>query len=282
MRRILLKIIKSLIIGVVAVILVAVGIDASEHYDNMSESILGRMIFGASDGPCAEGMVFVPTENNGFCIDVYEASPGASCINESVAGQSETSANLNDIDCKPVSKPQAESWRYISQSQAAAACAKAGKRLPSDEELYLASLGTPDPSTDWAITDCQVDSNWDTQPGLTGSGENCVSGMGAFDMIGNVWEWVRGEARDGKLNNKPLPNQGYIKSVDSAGMAIETDNREGDNNYNNDFFWIKTSGIRGLARGGYWDNKADAGVYAMYLVSPPNFAGTGVGFRCAK
>ena len=154
--------------------------------------------------------------------------------------------------------------------------------MPSDEEWYLASLGTPDKEADWQGSDCQVSSNWAAQPGLTGSGENCVSAYGAFDMIGNVWEWVKGEADGGVFKGKSLPLSGYVTAVDSQGVPVATDIEMADPNFNKDYFWLKEKDIRGLARGGYWDNKSDAGVYAMYLVSPPDFAGTGVGFRCAK
>jgi len=276
------KIFKSLIVGFIAVILVTVGIDAADNYDNFSESMIGRIVFGEGEGPCPKGMVFVPTDTQGFCIDMYEASPGDSCPEIQVLNQLHSRDNINWSDCSAVSKAGRIPWRFVSQTQAQTACAKAGKRLPTDEEWYLASLGTPDKSNDWLDSDCHVDSNWSDQPGVTGSGAACVSSYGAYDMIGNVWEWVKGEVRDGVYNDEVLPKSGYITAVDSQGMPLEIDELEANENYNNDYFWLKDKGVRGFARGGYWDNKEGAGVYAMYLVSPPSFAGTGIGFRCAK
>lgn len=55
-----------------------------------------------------------------------------------------------------------------------------------------------------------------------------------------------------------------------------------DPNYNEDYLWTKDSGIRGLIRGGYWNNKADAGVYAMHSAFDPSYVGSGIGFRCVK
>ncbi len=272
------KILKGLIIGVVSVFFVTIGIDASDHLDNMSDSIMGRIFFSA-EGPCSSDMVFVPTDDGGFCIDVYEASPGKDCYQNEVDNQLDTSSNLNKKECQPVSEKDKRPWRFISQTQAQVACAKAGKRLPTSKEWYLASLGIPDLNKSWQSSDCQVDSNWDSQPGLTGSGADCVSAYGAYDMIGNVWEWVNGEARDGMIDGEKLPKSGHVVEVDIEGMTVSTSG-DGDENFNDDYFWIKTKGVRGIARGGYWDNKEKAGIYSMYLVSPTSYAGNGVGFRC--
>ena len=281
-KRFFSKILVSLVIGIVAVILVTVGIDAADNYDNFSQSIIGRVLFGKEAGPCPEGMVFVPTDSGGFCVDQYENSPGKDCSSLNPANQNETRDNLDKKDCLPVSVPGVSPWRFISQSQAIAACAKAGKRLPTGEEWYAASLGTPDPASGWGADDCQVNANWAESPGPAGSGKNCVSSAGAYDMIGNVWEWVKEEVRDGKYGEKNLPANGYINSVDISGLPLASAVDAPDPNFNEDYFWIKDTDVRGMMRGGYWENKSDAGLYAVYLVSPPTFAGTGVGFRCVK
>ncbi len=276
------KIIKSLIIAIIALFLVTIGIDATDHYDNFSESIIGRISGNEVDGPCSDDMLFIATDQGGFCIDKYEASPSKDCPNQDVVSQLDSHDNLNHKECFATSVSGKKPWRFISQTQAMTACAKAGKRLPSNEEWYLASLGTADPEKQWGLDDCNVKNNWNEQPGLTGSGKNCVSAAGAYDMVGNVWEWVKGELVDGVYDGKKLPESGNIVSVDVKGISMETNPDLPDINFNNDYFWIKNSGLRGMARGGYWDNGASAGVYAMYLVSPPSFAGIGVGFRCVK
>lgn len=281
-RRFFSKIFKSLIIGIVAVIFVTVGIDAADNYDNFSESIVGRVLFGKEEGPCPPEMVFVPADKSGFCIDKYENSPGKDCPNQNPANQNETRDNLDKKDCAPVAVSGAMPWRFISQAQAISACAKAGKRLPSGEEWYAASLGTPDPDSAWGPDDCQVNSNWPDQPGFTGSGQNCVSSAGVYDMIGNIWEWVKEEVKDGKYGSADLPLDGYVGSVNLSGLPIATDADAPDPNFNEDYFWIKNTDVRGMMRGGYWENQSDAGLYAVYLVSPPSFAGTGAGFRCVK
>lgn len=266
---------KQIIVIIVAVVITSAGIKASDIVFSDGK------VLGIEDG-CELGMVFISSANGGFCIDKYEASPGKYCENSDPKNQRETRNNFDFKDCIPVSVENKIPWRNISQDQAALACAKAGKRLPTQKEWFLAALGTPDLSSAWGEDDCQVAGNWPSQPGLTGSASNCVSPSGAFDMIGNVWEWVDGVIIDGEFNGSPVPKSGYIEGTDGNGMPATTNPNEPDLNYYSDYIWVKDNGISAIARGGYWDNKSDAGQYSMYMETAPTFAGTGIGFRCAK
>jgi len=246
-----------------------------------SDSLIGDGGGESLDGNCPPEMVRVLSSSGGFCIDRYEASAGEKCLVENPGNQADTQVNLQEKDCVPVSKKGRIPWTNISQSQAAEACAKAGKRLAGNGEWHRAALGTPDAGAGWSAEDCQVNSNWEAQPGASGSGQACVSSAGANDMVGNVWEWVEGTVSDGKFEGADLPNQGYVASADENGIADET-GEKADENYYSDYFWLKRTGKKGIARGGYWSNKEKAGVYAFYLVSQPSFAGDGIGFRCVK
>jgi formylglycine-generating enzyme required for sulfatase activity len=268
--------IKTGAVIIVAVIITSVGIKASDLVFNSNGKTLG-----VSEG-CEAGMVFVSTAEGGFCIDTYEAAPGKNCGYSDPKNQVETRNNLDFNDCLPVSEPGLIPWRNISQDQAALACAKTGKRLPSQHEWFLAALGTPDKDGNWNSDDCQVASNWPSQPGPTGNASKCISPAGAYDMIGNVWEWVAGTVEEGKIDNKEIPPAGYITGTDGNGMPATTDQNNPDPNYYNDYIWSKTQGIRAIARGGFWDNKSDAGQYSLYMETPPSFAGIGIGFRCVK
>lgn len=261
------------IVVVVAVALSTAGIKASD-------SLLSGK--AKNNSLCPDDMVFVPGASGGFCLDKYEAAAGNGCSIKDPANQDDTRADLENSACAPVSQAGLIPWRFISQNQAAVACAKAGKRLPTNEEWLAAALATPDKPGNWTADDCQVSNNWSQQPGYTGSGKNCVSGVGAYDMVGNVWEWVEGTVEDGKYKGNDLPEEGYVKGSNSLAMPTETNQEIGDKNYNNDYFWIKKTGSRGIARGGYWANDAEAGQYSMYVVTPPSSVGTGVGFRCVK
>ena len=267
---------KEIIVVVMAVVLTTLGIKAADNFAGNKQTNENDKNF------CPEGMVLVPFAKGDFCIDKYEASAGKSCSYLEPDSQAETRKNLDDPDCFPVSVSGNFPWRNISQDQARRACAKVGKRLASNQEWLQAALGTPDLSSGWDIIDCQVDNNWDNQPGATGSGENCVSSFGAYDMIGNVWEWVEGTALDGTFDGKKLPETGFVNSTDGQGVPGDTVLNEANKDYNSDYFWLKKKGLRGMVRGGYWNNKSKAGVYSLYAVTPPSSVEPGIGFRCVK
>jgi sulfatase-modifying factor enzyme 1 len=77
---------------------------------------------------------------------------------------------------------------YITWFQAQEACANSAKRLPTSAEWQVAANGTPDIVFDDGTTSC----NTCTQQAVvaTGSRSRCVSARGAFDMVGNLHEWV--------------------------------------------------------------------------------------------
>src|SRR5690606_21045489 len=93
---------------------------------------------------------------------------------------------LNDIYA--ASLPGVTPSSQITWFQAQAACNNAAKRLPSNVEWQVAVTGTPDPGPDNGTTDCNTFSVFAAT--LTGSRSACVSTHGAFDMVGNLFEWV--------------------------------------------------------------------------------------------
>jgi len=273
---------KYLSIMVLSTGLVAVSLNAYDNSDNLSESVIGRILGVEEKGPCSKDMVFVLNSNGGFCIDKYEVSAGDACQYLDPNSEEQTALNINNSNCQGVSLESANPWRYVSQIQAAEICAKAGKRLPSNAEWMRAALGTPDKNNTWTNEDCQLDSNWESQPGLTGSASLCVSSVGAYDMIGNVWEWVDESSYDGKIDDFSLPEEGYLWGVTLDGIPTNTDFDSSNSSYSNDYLWIKDKGHRGVSRGGYWKNKDMGGRYSMYIVLPPSSSGAGLGFRCVK
>lgn len=264
---------REIVVVISSIVLTTVGIKAADNFMNTGGE--------QGSGACPADMVQVLSSGGSFCIDKYESSAGPDCPHASPTTQTETRNNLDNVNCRAVSAKGALPWRNISQNQAASACAKAGKRLPTNKEWFQAAMGTPDPETGWGAEDCNVSKNWGSQPGQTGSGGKCVSAAGASDMVGNVWEWVQGTIYNGEYENRALPKQGYVAAMDENSLPSETV-ESADPNYDEDYLYIKNSGTRGIARGGYWDNKMEAGVNSAYMVSSPSFAGDGIGFRCVK
>ena len=277
------RLIKGSLIIIFTTILSTLAINAGDNIHDLSDSLLASVFSGSSKEKCPEEMVFVNTEGGGFCVDKYEVSPGKKCLFTDPKNQEETRLNLIEEECEPVSKEGVIPWRHISQNQAVSACAKVGKRLPSNEEWFLAALGTPDPADGWNGDDCNVKKNWKkSEPGITGSAEECVSFSGAYDMVGNMWEWVRDTVKNKKYNDVLLPNAGYVTSADEAGVPSETDPTVSDPNYNHDRFWVGEDSVAGMFRGGYWSSGDEAGIYSIHAHIPPSFVGVGVGFRCVK
>jgi formylglycine-generating enzyme required for sulfatase activity len=168
-------------------------------------------------------------------------------------------------DIYAVSLPATLPSANITWFQAQAACKNARKRLPSNAEWQAAVAGTPDPGGDNGTTDCNIASTMAATN--TGARSSCVSSDGAFDMVGNLWEWVadwvpRSSACD----------------VWSAGVSPTGDEQclEG----------AATTGEPGaLLRGGYFGFvgiEALAGPLSVWARYGPSTTGSGIGFRCAR
>lgn len=94
------------------------------------------------------------------------------------AGCPETGNGCTDFYA--VSIPGVIPAHNLTWFQTTAVARNAGKRLATNAEWQAAALGTPDG------TPCVVSGG---SFGMTGT-SGCVSNAGAFDMVGNVWEWV--------------------------------------------------------------------------------------------
>ena len=252
------------------IFLTSFSIDATDTLRG-SQTALGIFAQNVTEDSCPEFMVRVENGEGSFCIDIYEVSPNDDCIIKNPQSTTDTANNISQRNCQPQSVPQALPWTSVARPQAAELCAKVGKRLPTAKEWYESALGT----TDGPL--CNLDGSLQK----TGSYEECVSGSGAFDMIGNVWEHTSETISDGMYQGRNLPTEGYVALIDDSGVALET-LPEPSVLYHEDYFWAKEQGYFTLIRGGFYGSKADGGLYAVHAQTDQNFASAAIGFRCVK
>ncbi len=261
--------VSGVILG--ALIVTTLGIDAADTLKGSRSTLLGQLIT-AADGACPAGMIESPASVTFSCVDVYEASPSEKCSDVSMSSPVSVEAALDRNDCQAISTEKVSPWSNVNRADAQLLCTRSGKRLPTASEWYEFSIGTPD--------DPKV-CNTDTDGvNATGDESECVSALGIYDAIGNVWEWVQDDVYDGTYDGRPLPSSGYVTQIDSGGVpTVVGENTEG---YNDDYFWSKSVGVFAMMRGGFYGSGKDGGVYAVHAATDPNFTSNAIGFRCVQ
>jgi hypothetical protein len=160
-------------------------------------------------------------------------------------------------DIYAVSLPSVIPSAHITWFQAQVACACSGKRLPTSAEWQVGADGTPDPGPDDRATDCNSASNVVSS---TGSRAACISARGAFDMAGNLEEWVADWA--------PL-------STVCTGWGGVSDDRMCLAGASTD-----VGGPGALTRGGSFVDGTGAGPLALVAGRRPSVNIGFIGFRC--
>ena len=247
---------------------------------------------------CQAGMV----ESGSTCIDKFEASlwkiTDPVCVNLIKQGfklpppclQAASQVGINGVDytdaqcqfngggCKnlfALSMPGVIPARSINYFIAAAACRNSRKRLPSNAEWQAAALGTPDP---WPQGDPAHECNVSGQSAVpTGSRFKCVSDAGAFDMVGNVIEFV--------ADWGALATTGATWDVFIPGFGGDVSNVGGSPN--GTIYGLPGTTLRGGSFAIVPNSGGTgplAGVYAIDQNGAPNSIGdaSAAGFRCAK
>jgi formylglycine-generating enzyme required for sulfatase activity len=124
----------------------------------------------------------------------------------------------------------------------------------------MAALGTPDPGTDNGTSDCNILTAFTKT--TTGSRAGCVSDAGAFDMIGNMNEFVA----DWVPFSTACPGWGGLTNDHMCLAGAST----------------TALGPGALLRGGAYNNSTFAGVFAVNGDVLPTGASVTHGFRCAR
>lgn len=167
-------------------------------------------------GGCPDGML--PLEDGSACIDQYEAS----LVEDAAGGARAWSPyrNPGSAPVRAVSVAGVTPQGYITGDQAEAACQRAGKRLCTSTEWQAACRGgagrtypygaTEQPgvcndaraqhpvveyfgtSADWIWSELgnACINQLPDSLALTGAHPGCVTPEGAYDMVGNLHEWV--------------------------------------------------------------------------------------------
>jgi formylglycine-generating enzyme required for sulfatase activity len=261
--------VRSLLVGFGAVLVTAVGIQASDSLRVPEGGLVGQLI-NSSQPACPPDMVEVPTGVTFSCVDRFEAGVGDDCPYADPASLSDSMINSTDPDCKSTGDAS-QPWRNISREAAMTMCAKSGKRLLTAAEWYQAALGT-DGAT------CQLFGSTILPEGVE---TTCLSAAGAAHMVGNVWEWVSDDVIAGSFNGRLLPGEGYIMSVDAQGIPTET-NSVSTSDRLPGYFWSQPEGAYGIIRGGFYGSGEDGSIYTTQAATKASFAGAAIGFRCAR
>ncbi len=254
-----------------ALVVTALGIDASDTLQGKSGTLLSSVI-KTTEG-CGPGMVGVEAVPGVTCVDIYEVSTGDACPVASPGNTLESHKNTETRECSPVSEGEREPWVFVTRDQATQLCSRVGKRLPTSAEWYALSSGMAD-----VESSCNVDSN---AVAPAGTNDLCTTPGGAYDMVGNVWEWVSDDVIDGMYNARAIPANGYVDQIDNSGVAVSTKDSENEL-YGNDYFWSIGEGAFGMIRGGFYGSGKDAGLYTVHAGTKTDAGSQGIGFRCVR
>jgi formylglycine-generating enzyme required for sulfatase activity len=162
-------------------------------------------------------------------------------------------------DIYAVSLPAVVPAANITWFQAQEACANSGKRLPTSAEWQIGATGTPDAGPDNGTTDCNSNGLSVTP---TGARKRCESTRGAFDMVGNLDEWV---AEWVPLSTACSNWGGLSDDLMCLFGASTADGTPG-----------------ALLRGGDFRNHTSAGPLAVVASGGPFSPRPFIGFRCAR
>jgi len=252
--------------------------------------VLGAgLVFSAASAAAECGTNAVPAGT--ACLDTYEESvwrvPNPATTNATLVGKIRLgTATPNDLaaggatqlgaatdnyapcaddgqncadDIYAVSLPLTIPAANITWFQAQEACANSGRRLPTSTEWQVGVTGTPDAGLDNGTTTCNSNAGSVTP---TGARKDCQSARGAFDMVGNLDEWVA----DWIPLSTGCTNWGGLSGDFMCLSGAVTD--------------ALTPGA--LLRGGDFRSHASAGPLAVVGSGGPFNSRDFIGFRCAR
>ncbi len=157
---------------------------------------VARLVDRVGEDGCADDSVRMGS----LCVDAWEAEVVGELgsPDQFIAPQRKTTATaLSKAGVAPSMITYSQAWR---------ACENVGKRLITTSEWEDAADGVVGPGgsafpygSEFDPTACATTAEQSfqqyTEVQLTGSKPGCVSEFGAYDLIGNAWEWTASEDR---------------------------------------------------------------------------------------
>jgi formylglycine-generating enzyme required for sulfatase activity len=192
----------------------------------------GCFQMGAVAGNGDERPVHMVCFDEPFWIDVYEV----------------TNEQYGSTGCADFSPDPDQPRNCVDWADALAHCESRGARLPTEAEWEYAARGPDGLVYSWGNEFIESNAVWgynsDREPAPVGSIPEGVSWIGAYDMSGNVWEWVNdwhsglyyGTLADGVVN--PQGPRGGTYHVLRGGS----------------FLYDGADALRATYRGGIWPN----------------------------
>jgi serine/threonine-protein kinase len=214
----------------------------------------GEFRMGGNDGHADEK----PQHNvylDNFWIDKTEVTNAmyARCVQEAKCNRPEHTTHYDESTY--ANHPVV----YVSWDDAYAYCSWANRRLPTEAEWEKAARGADNRSYPWGNVVPKPDLlNYDSKVGNTtevGSFETGKSFYGAYDMAGNVWEWVNDWYQPAYYRISPSSNPPGSDAGSSSSKVL---------------------------RGGSWVNTDDLVRSSARLAIDPANASFSIGFRCSQ
>jgi serine/threonine-protein kinase len=215
----------------------------------------GEFLMGSGDGDSDEKPVHT-VNLDAYWIDQTEVTNAmyANCVATGVCNPPNSSKSYtrgsyygnSEFDNYPVI--------FVSWFNAVTYCEWASRRLPTEAEWEKAARGTDERVYPWGDTVDESLANYNQHVGDTtvvDDYEKGVSFYGAFNMAGNVWEWVSDWYDENYYINSPLSN------------PVGT-------------------GTNPVRRGGSWLDNENLVRSALRGHDFPLYASNNLGFRCAR
>jgi serine/threonine-protein kinase len=191
-----------------------------------------------------------------FWIDQTEVTNAmyAKCVGEGICKEPTNKSSYTHLNSYGNSEFDTYPVVYVGWNMAQTYCEWAGRRLPTEAEWEKAARGTDGRTYPWGNEAPNKELlNYGNNIGDTiavGSYANGISPYGAYDMAGNVWEWVS--------DWYDVYPGGDASASTSFGQTYR------------------------VLRGGSWDVYDVVARSALRYYFTPSYIGNVIGFRCAR